>query len=157
VYQCMTVSACKYMLVLAYLCIMLLPWFVEKCILLSLGVNTKNTKQNLPFLCKKIGYIFFETKILKPNNAKKGFWSKTKYSKGKWAIFDSFEAKKVFPFVSLWSANNLVEAKRKIGRKKQRKIELNFLNEQAKHVQNGSNLVYFAYKRKKNSSIAGAP
>ncbi len=50
-----------------------------------------------------------------------------------------FEAKKGFPFVSLRSEKNLSwsEAKRS------EKMDLNFLSEQAKHMQNGSNCAFF--------------
>jgi hypothetical protein len=70
-----------------------------------------------------------------------------------------FEAKKEgFPFVSLRSENNLVEAKRKIGSEKKQKNRAAFSSEQVKHTCERDPIsLHIAYKRNNFLSEMGAP
>jgi hypothetical protein len=134
VYQC--VPAYKYMLVLAYRHVYRLE-YIYQCTRISPTV---------------IGQIFFRNEHFEAKKCEESvFWSEMKYSK----------RKKGFPFVSLWSGNNLVEAERKICSEKKWKeakkwtwiFEVNKRNT----CETDPISLHFAHKRKIFFCETGAP
>jgi|LakMenEpi03Aug12_release.lakeMendotaPanAssembly.Ray.scaffolds.fasta_scaffold299974_2 hypothetical protein len=115
----MTVTAFKWMLVLAYLCVYVSAWIYVPVYKNQSYCNRQK----------------FYSNIVKQNNAKKVFLKRNKI----------FKAKKCLPLFHLEAKITKLKRSKKFEVKRSEKMDLNFWSEQAKHMQNGSNFASLCF------------